>query len=90
MSTIRSTSTPATGKTAQPAPVAKQAQTTQATPAPSGTAKPACEHVAQRAYEKWMKRGCVHGFDVQDWAEAEQEVMAEQSRSTSSSTGARR
>ncbi len=88
MSTIRSTSTPSTGHTAQPA---KQAQTvTPSTPTASG-AKPSCEHIAQRAYEKWMKRGCVHGYDVQDWAEAEKEVMAEQSRTTTpSSTGTRR
>ena len=90
MSTIRSTSTPSTAKTAQPAQTAKQTQTTQTA---SSASKPSCERVAQRAYEKWLKRGCVHGHDLQDWVDAEKELMAEQGRSTTasaSSTGARR
>jgi hypothetical protein len=43
----------------------------------SGTMQVAREHVAKRAYELWMKRGCTHGHDLQDWIEAEKEVMAE-------------
>ena len=35
------------------------------------------EKVAMRAYEKWLKRGCSHGNDLQDWVEAEAEVRAE-------------
>ena len=35
------------------------------------------EKIAQRAYEKWMKRGCKHGAHLQDWAEAEAEIKAE-------------
>jgi hypothetical protein len=35
------------------------------------------EKIAQRAYEKWLKRGCTHGRDVQDWTEAEAELRAE-------------
>ena len=31
-----------------------------------------------RAYEKWCKRGCTHGNDVQDWVDAEAELRAEQ------------
>ena len=38
------------------------------------------EKIAQRAYEKWLKRGCCHGSDVQDWIEAEAELKAEMSR----------
>jgi hypothetical protein len=49
----------------------------------SGATKPSRERVAMRAYEKWMQRGCVHGYDLQDWVEAEKELMEEQSRSTS-------
>jgi hypothetical protein len=30
-----------------------------------------------RAYQKWLKRGCPHGTDVQDWIEAEAELRAE-------------
>lgn len=46
------------------------------------------ERIAQRAYEKWMKRGCPHGTDMQDWIEAEKELMAEMARTPS--TGQRR
>jgi hypothetical protein len=38
------------------------------------------ERIAKRAYEKWMKRGCKHGNDLQDWTEAEAELLAEQQR----------
>jgi hypothetical protein len=41
------------------------------------------ERIAQRAYEKWMKRGCPHGSDMQDWIEAERELMAEMARTPS-------
>ena len=47
------------------------------------------EKIAQRAYEKWMKRGCPQGSDVQDWVEAERELAAEMARS-STMTGTRR
>ena len=47
------------------------------------------ERIAQRAYEKWMKRGCPHGTDVQDWIEAERELAAELARN-SGTTGTRR
>ncbi len=39
------------------------------------------ERIAQRAYEKWLKRGCKHGHDMQDWVEAESELRAEMARS---------
>jgi hypothetical protein len=35
------------------------------------------EKIAMRAYEKWMKRGCTHGHDQQDWMEAEAELRTE-------------
>jgi len=47
------------------------------------------ERIAQRAYEKWMKRGCPQGTDVQDWVEAERELSAELARSATM-TGTRR
>jgi hypothetical protein len=34
--------------------------------------------IAQRAYEKWVKRGCPHGTDVENWMQAEAEINAEQ------------
>jgi hypothetical protein len=39
------------------------------------------DKIAQRAYEKWVKRGMQHGRDVQDWMEAEAELRAELARS---------
>jgi hypothetical protein len=38
------------------------------------------DKIAQRAYEKWVKRGMQHGSDVQDWLEAEAELRAEMAR----------
>jgi hypothetical protein len=40
------------------------------------------ERIAMRAYEKWMKGGCKHGCDKQNWLEAEAELKAEMTRST--------
>ena len=53
-------------------------QTQARTPAPATTSREVThEKIAQRAYEKWMKRGCTHGCDRQDWTEAEAELKAE-------------
>ena len=49
--------------------------------------KIAHEKIAMRAYEKWVKRGQPQGTDVQDWMEAEAELRAEISRSSTTSTG---
>jgi hypothetical protein len=35
------------------------------------------EAIATRAYEKFVARGCAHGFDREDWASAKNELMAE-------------
>ncbi len=35
------------------------------------------EPIARRAYEKFLARGCQHGFDQEDWLAAEQELIAE-------------
>jgi hypothetical protein len=48
------------------------------------------EKIAQRAYEKWCKRGCSHGNDHQDWMEAEAELRSEMSRGAGSSSPPRR
>lgn len=53
------------------------------TPPVSPTTPPVAvpqEKIAQRAYEKWLKRGCIHGNDRQDWLEAELELKAEFNR----------
>ena len=48
------------------------------------------EKIAQRAYEKWMKRGCTHGNHMQDWTEAEAELRAETGHSSMHGTPAPR
>jgi hypothetical protein len=41
------------------------------------------ERIAKRAYEKWCQRGCPPGTHQQDWYEAEAELRAEMSGSSS-------
>jgi hypothetical protein len=50
-------------------------------PSSTGPTKIPHDRIAQRAYEKWCKRGCQHGQDRQDWLEAEAELRSEMSRS---------
>jgi len=38
------------------------------------------EQIRQRAYELFEQRGCQHGFDVEDWLQAEAEVTAKVAR----------
>jgi hypothetical protein len=33
------------------------------------------ERIKQRAYELYEQRGRIHGFDVDDWLQAENEVL---------------
>lgn len=40
------------------------------------------EEIRFRAYQLWEQRGGVHGFDVQDWLQAEQEIIAKYSSSS--------
>ena len=35
------------------------------------------DEIATRAFEKFATRGYVHGFDQQDWLDAEEELTAE-------------
>ena len=32
---------------------------------------------AQRAYQLYEARGCLDGFDVQDWLQAQREILAQ-------------
>jgi hypothetical protein len=52
----------------------------------AAAAKVPHEKIAMRAYEKWLKRGCAHGHDKQDWAEAEAELRAEMMRTGHTAT----
>lgn len=38
------------------------------------------EKIAQRAYEKWIKRGRPQGTEMLDWLEAENELKTEMAR----------
>jgi hypothetical protein len=46
----------------------------------TGTVKVPHDKIAQRAYEKWVKRGKPQGTAEQDWTEAEKELKAEYAR----------
>jgi len=35
------------------------------------------DQVAERAYQLWQSRGCVHGYQEQDWLQAEDELLRE-------------
>lgn len=34
------------------------------------------KQISERAYELWLGRGCAHGFHVDDWLEAEKQLLA--------------
>lgn len=35
------------------------------------------ETIPQRAYDLYVQRGCVHGFHLEDWLEAEKQLVEE-------------
>ncbi len=57
--------------------MSRVASTPTAQPVSPPPMKVSHEKIAMRAYEKWVKRGMMHGNDKQDWMEAEMELMAE-------------
>ncbi len=36
------------------------------------------KQISDRAYHEWLKRGCTHGFDVEDWLEAENQILSQE------------
>jgi hypothetical protein len=62
---------------------------TPSTPKAAATVPVPRDKIAQRAYEKWVKRGRPSGTDVQDWLEAEAELQSEYARSQASPAAAR-
>lgn len=36
---------------------------------------PTFEEISDLAYQQWLKRGCSHGFDIEDWLNAEYELL---------------
>lgn len=53
--------------------------------APNGA--PSTEaRIAERAYERWMSRGCPAGDDLRDWFEAQAELQARGGAAASAKT----
>jgi hypothetical protein len=50
-------------------------KTVNATPK-SDAATPSTEAVAKRAYELYLQRGSVSGYELEDWLQAEAELIA--------------
>ena len=40
------------------------------------------ERIAERAYHKWLARGCPSGDDLRDWYEAQEELQRADSGAT--------
>lgn len=59
------------------------------TPPATPAVKVPHDKIAQRAYEKWVKRGQSHGNHVQDWLEAETELRQEFARASGTTPGRR-
>ncbi|MEO8215335.1 MAG: DUF2934 domain-containing protein [Myxococcales bacterium] len=69
--------------------MSKSTSQTHSPPRPAGEPSPAPaqnidkgmsvpdEAIARRAYEKFLARGCAHGFDHEDWFAAKQELITE-------------
>jgi Polyketide cyclase / dehydrase and lipid transport/Protein of unknown function (DUF2934) len=48
----------------------------------AGVLSPAHEQIAQRAYELYLARGSVHGYEREDWLEAEKQLTVPPARDT--------
>ena len=72
--TVATSTTRTGGATTTLRPVGAQTPTTPKTPQPSR------EQIAKRAHDIWVKNGCKHGQDEQNWLEAERQLKAEMSR----------
>jgi len=58
-----------------PKPAASPAPKTPA-PKPAAPPEPSREAIAKRAYELFLQRGSVPGYEVEDWLTAEAELVA--------------
>jgi len=43
---------------------------------PSPAAPPSSEEIAKRAYELYLQRGSLSGYELEDWLQAEAELIA--------------
>ncbi len=64
------------------APARARTHTPQRTPSEQAPPQICHEAIAKRAYEKFLARGGEHGFDQQDWFEAEKELFIEAAEAT--------
>ena len=77
-----------TPKNTVPASTTRSGGATTTTLRPAGSKAPqaaaqvksAREQIAQRAHEIWVKNGCKHGQDEQNWLEAERQLKADASK----------
>ena len=46
--------------------------------------------VAERAYYKYLERGCENGYDQQDWYEAEDEIVSSKKKVKTSKKNAKK
>jgi hypothetical protein len=44
------------------------------------------EIIRMRAYQLFEQRGCLHGYDVEDWLQAESEVMGKKTTTSADQT----
>jgi hypothetical protein len=68
----------ATAKTARAKNISKEANETLDDPI-VGLNEPAREEIERRAYELYLARGEAHGYDQDDWLQAERELKESQS-----------
>lgn len=62
----------------EPSPRSESEAVTEAEPPERlGPATVSKEAICERAHEKFVARGCVHGHDHEDWCAAEAELLAE-------------
>ena len=55
--------------------IRRMPQRRQSNGATKAAARPKHEDIAVRAYQIYLERGCQHGYDVDDWMQAEYELM---------------
>jgi len=55
--------------------MASRKKTFAANTASIGVAQPQHDEIALRAYQFFLQRGCVHGRDLEDWLQAERELL---------------
>jgi hypothetical protein len=59
--------------------MAPRKKSTPAKPSSHAAGSPQHEEIASLAYEFFVQRGCVDGLDLDDWLQAERELLAKDS-----------